>query len=95
MDGSEKMSDISREFGANELYRNIKHIPRNIIYRTRGGGVYQFYKEPYKNDYKRFIPVKSDGFTKIGTQYLNQSIESYLYTILGAQAKTRQSMYSI
>ena len=37
------------------------------------------------------MPVNLTGFTKIGLKYINQSIELYLYCILGLQAKTRQS----
>ena len=46
------------------------------------------------NDYKKFIPKISNGLTKNGTELLNQSIESYLYSILGSQARTRQSIVS-
>ena len=65
MKGSEKMSDISWEFNAGEFYQNIEHIPRNI-YRTRGDAVYQIYRELYKNDYKRYIPVASKDLLKQG-----------------------------
>ena len=46
-----------------------------------------------KNVYKKFIPKKSDGLTTQGTELLNQSIESYIYSVLGAQARTKQSIY--
>ena len=46
-----------------------------------------------KNDYKKFIPKKSDGLTIQGTELLNQSIESYIYSVLGAQASMKQSIY--
>ena len=36
------------------------------------------------NDYKKFVPRISNGLTKNGTELLNQSIEAYLYAILGA-----------
>ena len=36
-----------------------------------------------------FIATTTDGLTKIGQKLLQQSVESYVYTILGAQAKTR------
>ncbi len=41
------------------------------------------------SDYKKFIATTTDGLTKIGQKLLQQSIESYVYTVLGAQAKTR------
>ena len=40
MEGGEKMSDISRELNAGKFYRNIEHIRRNMIYKTKGGVVY-------------------------------------------------------
>ena len=46
-----------------------------------------------QNDYKKFIPRMSNGLTKSGTELLNQSIEAYLYAILGAQGRTRQSIF--
>ena len=45
------------------------------------------------NDYKKFIPKKSDVLRTQGTELLNQSIESYIYSVLGAQARTKQSIY--
>ena len=39
-----------------------------------------------------FITTTTDGLTKIGQQLLQQSIESYMYAALGAQAKTRWSI---
>ena len=47
-----------------------------------------------QNDYKKFIPRISNGLIKKGTELLNQSIEAYLYAILGCQARTRQSIVS-
>ena len=57
MQGQEKMSTISREFSVGEFYRNIEHILRNMIYRTRGGVVYQLFPSSLQSDYKRYIPV--------------------------------------
>ena len=94
MESREKMSDISREFNASEFYQNNTHIRKKMIYRQKGGVVYQLFPDSFKNDYKRYIPVKSNDFTKIGLQYLNQSIESFVYSILGSQARTKQSIFS-
>ncbi len=41
------------------------------------------------NDYKKFITTTTDGLTKIGQKLVQQSVESYVYAVLGAQAKTR------
>ena len=47
-----------------------------------------------QNDYRKFIPKVSDGLIKKEIELLNQSIEAYLYAILGSQARTRQSIVS-
>ena len=47
-----------------------------------------------QNDYKKFIPKISNGITKKGTELINQSIESYLYCILGAQSRAKQPIIS-
>jgi hypothetical protein len=44
------------------------------------------------NDYKKFIATTTDGLTKIGQKLFQPSIESYVYTVLGAQAKTTWSI---
>ena len=41
------------------------------------------------DDYKLFIAEKSDGLTKTGQLLFQQSVESYVYCVLGAQANTR------
>ena len=65
-----------------------------MIYRQGGCVVYQLFPSSLHNDYKQYIPVISNGFTQIGIQYINQSIESYLYAILDSQAKTKQPIIS-
>ena len=41
------------------------------------------------DDYKIFIATKSNGLTKTGQLLFQQSVESYVYCVLGAQANTR------
>ena len=41
------------------------------------------------NDYKLFIAQESNGLTSLGQLLFQQSVESYVYSILGAQASTR------
>ena len=94
MKGGESMSNISSEFGAGEFYRNIEHIHRNMFYRSKGGVIYYLYTDSIQSDYKRYVAIISNGSTQIGFQYLNQSIESYLYCILDSQVKTKQSEVS-
>ena len=95
MEGGEKMNDISREFNAGKFYRNIELIRRNMTYRTREVVVCQLFPSSLQNDYKRYITLVSNEFTQIGIQYINQSIEIYLYSIVGCQPKTKQSIISI
>ena len=44
------------------------------------------------DDYKKFIATTTDGLTKIGQKLVQQSIESYVYSVLGAQARVRWSI---
>ncbi len=44
------------------------------------------------DDYKMFIATTTNSLTKIGQKLFQQSIESCVYSILGAQAKTRWSI---
>ena len=53
---------------------------------------YILFPDSVAEDYKRYIPIKSNGFTKIGIQYINESIEAFICSILGAQARTKQSI---
>ena len=63
---------------------------------SHGGGTYV--KAGWVNysnsDHLHFIPYKSDGITQVGVQLLMDSVERYVYSILGAQAKTRWSIVS-
>ena len=44
------------------------------------------------SDYKKFVATSTDGLTKIGQKLLQQSVESYVYAILGSQARLRWSI---
>ena len=65
-----------------------------MIYRTRGGVLYPLFPSSLQSDYKRYIPVESNGLTRIGIQYINSSIEAFIYSILGSQSRTKKSIYS-
>ena len=41
------------------------------------------------NDYKLFISKESNGLTALGQLLFQQSVESYVYSVLGSQASTR------
>ena len=42
-----------------------------------------------------FIPDKSEGFTQAGVERLNDSIRTYVWAILGAQAQTRSNILRV
>ena len=76
-------------------YKN-EHLGQGVVDTSK----FKKYYEPgvglirdLKNDYKKFIPKKSNGLTTQGTELLNQSIELNIYSVLGAQARTKQSIY--
>ena len=77
-----------------------KHNIRNYKYRmsanNTGRGVLGIeFEEVSKvvndsdNDWMKFIKDDSDGLTKTGQVLLQSAIESYVYSVLGAQAQTR------
>ena len=45
-----------------------------------------------QNDWAAFVKEDSDGLTKTGQKLLEMAVESYVYSILGAQAQTRWSI---
>ena len=75
-------------------YKN-EHLGQDVVgfdkYKTYNHSVGS--TRDLKNDYKKFIPKDSDGLTKNGAELLNQSIEAYIYSVLGAQARTKQNIY--
>ena len=46
------------------------------------------------HDYQLFIAQKSNGLTALGQLLFQQSIESFVYSVLGAQAQTRWAIVS-
>ena len=45
--------------------------------------------------FEYFVPNYSQGITYAGLARINQSIEAYCYCILGAQARTRNTIHSV
>ena len=75
-----------------------KHNIRNYRYRMSAnntGVLWINYEEVSKvvndsdNDWMKFIKDDSDGLTKTGQVLVQSAIESYVYSVLGAQAQTR------
>ncbi len=80
----------------NEWYEWAKNRDpkvRNYSYDKKRGGVkYQKLsgtRNGHGNDYRRFIAHETSGLTKIGQKLFQRSVQSYVYAILGAQAKIR------
>ena len=75
-------------------YLPIRHISIPSVGRDRDGNY--FISKGTVNysatDYKSFVAYDSQGLTKIGQKLFQQSVESYVYAVLGAQAKTRWSI---
>ncbi len=88
--GSEEINTWLREQKGRSKVRNYRYSKNSRGYVT--GITYQRItgQSPNDvNDYKMFIAKTTDGLTKIGQKLLQQSVESYMYAVLGAQAKTR------
>ena len=76
-----------------------RRIRRQKYHQTKYGGTFIEYeyltgRSPYdvKNDYKTLIPKKSRGLIRVGQKLFLLSIEGFVYSVLGAQAKTRWSI---
>ena len=76
-----------------------KHIP--VVYKeeesvgTDGDGnryVYRAAIEYSGTDYRSFISFHSDGLTEVGQKLFQESLESFNYCVLGAEARTRWSI---
>ena len=101
---TEEMSNLSREYGADEIYKNMSLIPRKKHYLIQQNPdfktthtVHEWKQVINKNPspkahYKLFILKKSNGFTSFGLKTLNNAIASFCYSILGAQARVRASI---
>jgi hypothetical protein len=76
-----------------------RRIRRQKYHQTKYGETFIEYeyitsRSPYdvRNDCKTLIPEKSRGLTRLGQKLFQQSIEAFVYSVLGAQAKTRWSI---
>ena len=76
-----------------------EHIP--IVYKeeesvgTDGDGNRYLYRaaiEQSGTDYRSFIAFHSEGLTEIGQKLFQESLESFNYCVLGAEARTRWSI---
>jgi hypothetical protein len=69
-----------------------KHVPFKQVYLLNGETITAAAVPLSGSDYLSFIVDKSNGFTKLGAELLQESIESFVYAVLGAQANTRWSI---
>ena len=99
----EKRSDCShanlRTWYYDKPVSEQRRIRRQKYHLTKYGGSsieYEYLtgRLPFdvENDYKTLIPKTSRGLTKVGQKLFQQSIEAFVYSVLGAQAKTRWSI---
>ena len=76
-----------------------KYIPYKVVERESKGTdgddnifVYMTYVEHSSTDYRSFIAYRSEGLTPIGQKLFQESLESFNYSVLGAEARTRWSI---
>ena len=76
-----------------------KYIPYKVVERESEGTdgddnifVYMTYIEHSSTDYRSFIAYQSEGLTPIGQKLFQESLESFNYSVLGAEARTRWSI---
>ena len=76
-----------------------KYIPYKVVERESEGTdgddnifVYMTYIEYSSTDYRSFIAYQSEGLTPIGQKLFQESLESFNYSVLGAEARTRWSI---
>ena len=76
-----------------------KHIP--AVYKSRDSVgtdddgnryIYRVAVERSGTDYRSFIAYESSGLTMIGQKLFQESLESFNYSVLGAEARTRWSI---
>ena len=78
-------------------YLPMRHIDIPSVGRDRDGtffiakGIVNY----STTNYKSFVAYDSERLTKIGQKRFQQSVESYVYAVLGAQAKTRWSIVNL
>jgi len=60
--------------------------------RASNGNLLYFLKPQDRPQYDWFVPNKSAGLTKAGLARINESIEAFVYCILGAQANAHSSI---
>ena len=72
---------------------------KNLLFFCEGGkasdgNLISFIKNDFDKDkkYEYFVVDKADGLTKAGLSSLNQSIEAFIYCILGAQVNVRSTV---
>ena len=82
-----------------EIKEVREHIP--VVYKnkdsvgTDGDGnryIYRIAIERSGTDYRSFIAFESEGLTEIGQKLFQESLESFNYSVLGAEARTRWSI---
>ena len=82
------------KYGFSFYKHNYQCKTSKFFMSNRGPKVYALFPYTTLDDYRRYVLIKSSGFTKIGLQCINESIEAFIYSVLGAQTRTKQSIVS-
>ena len=91
--------DLTRE--VYWLWLKSKHNIKNwYVKNSKYGQVGFHYQQRHRripqkiDDYKLFVPSESNVLTALGQLLFLQSIESFVYSVLGSQASTRPAIVS-
>jgi len=75
-------------------YKTIEKLPDEFEDKLNQFSIVKVEDERTSFQYEWFFPLQSKGFTKAGLSRLNQTIESFVYCILGSQVNTRSAIVS-
>jgi hypothetical protein len=91
-----KNPELTKAYDINGMKGHLPVSVQSFNGASHSGGTYV--KAGWVNfsnsDHLHFIPYDSNGITSVGTQLLMESVKSYVYSVLGAQAKTRWGIVS-
>ena len=92
-----RMHDVTEAYDAKMDGKNVYQWPGGFFHFNDESGSWGDHELDHispleKKPYLYFALRKSKGLTKAGLARLNQSIEAFVYTVLGAQVNTRSSI---
>ena len=86
--------ELIEQYDINEVRKHIPVVYKNRDYPKTDGNryIYRIAVERSGTDYRSFIAYESEGLTEIGQKLFQESLESFNYSVLGAEARTRWSI---